>query len=267
MGKSFENIINFEHVWANYGNFEALKDINLKINSNENWVILGANGSGKSTLIKLLTNDLYPNTEYNFKKELFGKDKWNIFELKKLLGIITNELHVKFMNCESYITVQDVVTSGYYSAIGSFKHHVFSDEELKKAEETMKFLNIYDIKDKKVHELSTGQLRLAIIGRALIHSPKAFILDEPTVGLDIKAQKIFINIFEKLSKEIPIILITHDVTEIFPQITHAALVHNQTIYKQGKKEDILTSQNLSEIFETDVDLKYENGKYFICYCK
>ena len=265
MEKNIETIIDFEHVYANYGSFVALKDITLKINSNENWVILGANGSGKSTLIKLLTNDMYPNTEFDFKKKLFGKDRWDIFELKKLLGIITNELHIKFMNCENYITVQDVVTSGYYSAIGSFKHHVFSDEELRKAEETMKFLNIYNIKDKRVYELSTGQLRLAVIGRALIHNPKAFILDEPTVGLDIRAQRIFINLFEKISKSTPIILITHDVSEIFPEITHAALVHNQTIYKHGKKEDILTSKNLSEIFDTDIKLEEENGRYCIKY--
>lgn len=263
MENKAETIIDFENIYANYGNFQALKNINLKIKSDENWAILGANGSGKSTLIKLLTNDLYPNTSYEFKKELFGKDRWNIFELKKLLGIITNELHVKFMNCESYITVEDVVTSGYHSSIGSYKHHVFSEDELKRAEKTMKFLNILNIRDKKVHELSTGQLRLAIIGRALIHSPKAFILDEPTVGLDIKAQRTFIKLFEKISKETPIILITHDISEIFPRITNVALIHNQTVYKQGKKEDVLTSENLSEIFETRINLKEKDGRYFI----
>lgn len=263
MKEKAEVIIDFENIYANYGNFQALKNINLKIKDNENWAILGSNGSGKSTLIKLLTNDLYPNTSYEFKKELFGKERWNIFELKKLLGIITNELHTKFMNCESYITVQDVVTSGYHSSIGTYKHHILSDEELKRAEKTMKFLNILDIKDKKVNELSTGQLRLAIIGRALIHSPKAFILDEPTVGLDIRAQRVFIKLFEKISKETPIILITHDISEIFPRITHVALIHNQTIFKQGKKEDVLTSENLSEIFETRINLQEKDGRYFI----
>ena len=83
MEKNVETIIDFENIYANYGNFQALKNINLKIKSDENWAILGANGSGKSTLIKLLTNDLYPNTSYEFKKELFGKDRWNIFELKQ----------------------------------------------------------------------------------------------------------------------------------------------------------------------------------------
>ena len=76
-------IIDFENVYVNYGMTTVLKNINLKVHANENWVILGANGSGKSTLMKLFSNDLYPNTAYPFKKELFSKDRWDIFELKK----------------------------------------------------------------------------------------------------------------------------------------------------------------------------------------
>lgn len=105
------------------------------------------------------------------------------------------------------------------------------------------------------------------IGRSLIHSPRAFILDEPTTGLDIKAQKSFLNLLQKLSQNTAVILITHNIDEIFPQITHAALMYNKTIYKQGKKEDILTSQNLSEIFETEINLKQSDGKYYIAHTK
>ena len=115
--------------------------------------------------------------------------------------------------------------------------------------------------------MSTGEQRRCIIGRSLIHSPRAFILDEPTTGLDIKAQKSFLNLLQKLSQNTSVILITHNIDEIFPQITHAALMYNKTIYKQGKKEDILTSQNLSEIFETEINLKQSDGKYYIAHTK
>ncbi|MBN2837429.1 MAG: AAA family ATPase, partial [Fusobacteriaceae bacterium] len=125
------------------------------------------------------------------------------------------------------------------------------------------FVEISHIKDKKVSEMSTGQLRKCIIGRALIHNPKAFILDEPTVGLDIKAQYNFINLIRKLSKKSSIILVTHHIEEIFPEITHVALIYKNSIYKQGKKDDILNSENLSEIFEFDIELKKENDKYYI----
>lgn len=111
--------------------------------------------------------------------------------------------------------------------------------------------------------MSTGQIRRCVIGRALIHKPKAFILDEPTVGLDIKAQNSFINLIRKLSKEASIILVTHHVEEIFKEISHVALVYNQTIYKQGLKKELLNSKNLSEVFDINMELENKNDRYFI----
>ena len=147
--------------------------------------------------------------------------------------------------------------------MGIFKHQDFSLEQHQKALEVLEFLEISDIKDKKVGHMSTGQLRRCIIGRALVHEPKAFILDEPTVGLDIKAQNSFIKFMQKLSKKASIILVTHHIEEIFPQISHVALVYEKTIYKQGLKEDILTSKNLSKIFEIDIEIEKENDRYYI----
>lgn len=261
--KSSENIIEFENVYANYGASKILENINLKINANENWVILGANGSGKSTLIRLFSNDLYPSISKPFKKEIFGKDVWNIFELKKYLGIVTNDLQNQFTTWGNSFSAYEIILSGYHSSIGVFNHHDFTKKQYKKALEVLDFLEISELKNKKVNEMSTGQLRRCIIGRALIHDPKAFVLDEPTVGLDIRAQNSFIKIIQKLSKKVPIVLVTHHVEEIFPEITHVALIHDKTIYKQGKKESILTSDNLSEIFGIKIDLQNENDRYYI----
>ncbi len=256
-------IINFENIYASYEISPILKDINLKIKQGEHWGILGSNGSGKSTLIKLISSDLYPNTKYSFKKEIFNKNIYSIFELKKNLGIITNDLHNYFQIYGKFLTAKEVILSGYYSSIGVFKHQDFRKEQHQKALEVLNFLEILELKDKKVHQMSTGQLRRCIIGRALIHDPKAFILDEPTVGLDIKAQNSFIKFIQKLSKKASIIFVTHHIEEIFEEISHIALMYNKTIYKQGKKEEILTSKNLSEIFEIEIDLQKENSRYYI----
>ena len=256
-------IIEFENIYAGYDISPVLEKINLKIHAGEHWAILGANGSGKSTLIKLLSNDLYPNTKYEFKKKLFGKSIWDIFELKKNLGIITNDLHNYFSMQGGFLSAYEVVLSGYYSSIGVFKHQDFTPEQHKKALEVLEFLEILEIKDKKVHQMSTGQLRRCVIGRALIHEPQAFVLDEPTVGLDIKAQHGFIKLLKKLSNKASIILVTHHIEEIFEEISHVALVHNKTIYKQGPKEQIMTSNNLSEIFEIPIDLQQEKSRYYI----
>ncbi|MCG3685236.1 ATP-binding cassette domain-containing protein [Aliarcobacter butzleri] len=257
------NILDFENIDVGYDEKIVLKDVNLKIKEGEHWAILGANGSGKSTLMKLIQSEIHPRHTKEFKKEIFGKNRYSIFELRCELGIITNDLHNYFAKEAGYLTGFEVVLSGHYGSVGIFTHQDFTKEQILKAREVMQFLEIEDLKDKKVAAMSTGQLRKCIVGRALIHNPKAFVLDEPTVGLDIKAQINFIKMLKKLALRSSIILVTHHLEEVFEEIENVALVYNQTIYKSGKKEDILTSENLSEIFETKLTLKEKNKRYFI----
>ena len=257
------NIIDFENINVGYDSKIILKDITLKIKEKEHWAILGANGSGKSTLMKLIQSEIHPRKTNPYKKEILGKSNYSIFELKKELGIITNDLHNYFAMNGSFLTGYIAVLSGHYSSIGVFKHQDFSESQHEKAKETMKYLEIEHLANKYVQEMSTGELRKCIVARALIHDPKAFILDEPTVGLDIKAQINFIKMIQKLSQNCSIILVTHHLEEIFEEIKNVALIYDNTIYKSGKKEDILTSQNLSEIFDTNIHINMKNNRYFV----
>lgn len=256
------NIIDFENVHVSYDEKLILKQLNLKIKQGEHWAILGKNGSGKSTLIKLISSEIHPRKTYEYKKEIFGKERYSLSDLKQKLGIITNDLHNYFEKHGNFLSVYEVVISGYYSTIGVFKHQDFTQEQHERTIEVLKFLELEEIQNKKVHELSTGQLRKSIIARALIHNPKAFILDEPTVGLDIKAQVSFINTIKKLSQNASIILVTHHIEEIFEEITNIALMYENNIYIQGNKKDVLTSENLSKIFEVDLSISEKNGRYF-----
>ena len=257
------NIIEFENIDVGYDEKVVLKNINLKIKSGEHFAILGANGSGKSTLMKLIQSQIHPRQTKKFKKEIFGKSRYSIFELKKELGVITNDLHNYFEKEAGYLTGFEVVLSGFYSSIGVFTHQDFTKKQIQKAIEVMNFLEIIDLKNKKVSSMSTGQLRKCIVARALIHDPKAFVLDEPTVGLDIKAQINFIKLLQKISLKSTIILVTHHLEEIFPEIKNVALIYNNTIFKIGKKEDILNSENLSTIFDIKIEVKQKNKRYYI----
>lgn len=256
-------IIDFENIDVGYDEKIILKDINLKIKDGEHFAILGANGSGKSTLMKLIQSQIHPRHTKEFKKEIFGKSRYSIFELRKELGVITNDLHNYFEKEASYMSGFEVVLSGFYSSIGIFTHQDFTKNQIEKVKEIMEFLEISNLKDKKVASMSTGELRKCIVARALIHNPKAFVLDEPTVGLDIKAQINFINLLRKISKKSTIILVTHHLEEIFEEIKNIALIYNNQIFKAGKKEDILTSENLSTIFDTKIVLNKKNERYFI----
>lgn len=256
------NIIDFENLNVGYDEEIVLKNINLKIKQGEHWAILGANGSGKSTLMKIIQSEIHPRKDKPFKKEILGKTTYSIFELRKNLGIITNDLHNFFAKEATYLDGFRVVLSGYYSSVGIFTYQDFTKEQIIKAKEVLNFLEIEDLKDKKVSAMSTGQLRKCIVARALIHEPKAFILDEPTVGLDIKAQINFIKMLKKLSLTSSIILVTHHLEEIFEEIENIALIQDKTIFKSGKKEEILTSKNLSQTFDINLTIKKKNSIYF-----
>jgi len=260
---NIEALLDFKGIYVSYGEAPVLENVNLKVPQGQSWAILGANGSGKSTLIKLISNDLYPNPRFPFKKELFGKENWNIFELKQKLGIITHDLHNYFAVHGNFLTAYEVILSGFYGSIGVFQHQDFTFEQHQKAQEVLAFLDVEEIKDKQVHQMSTGQLRLCVIGRALVHNPQALLLDEPTIGLDFKAQYRFLKLLQKLSKTLSIILVTHHIEEVFEEISHVALMYNKTVFKQGEKQAVLTSDNLSTIYEIKILVQQNEGRYYI----
>jgi iron complex transport system ATP-binding protein len=257
------DIINFENINVGYNEKNILNNLTIKIKKGQHWVILGANGSGKSTFMKLIQSEIHPRFDHKFKKEIFGRPRYSIFDLKKELGIITNDLHNDFYTKASFSTGYEVVLSGYYSSLGIFKYQDFTQTQYKKAKEVISFLGIENLKDKLVKAMSTGQLRKCIIARALIHEPEAFVLDEPTVGLDIKAQINFLDMLKKISKKSSIILVTHHLEEIFQEITHVALLHDKGIYISGKKEKVLKSKHLSKVFDIDIKVKKAKGRYYI----
>ncbi|ACZ12542.1 ABC transporter ATP-binding protein [Sulfurospirillum deleyianum] len=256
-------IVNFEHICVAYEDENVLHDISLKIKEGEHTAILGANGSGKSTLLKLFSNDIYPRYSEVMKKEVFGKSVWDIWELKKNLGIITNDLHYQFSERAPDLNGFEVALSGFFSSFHLYEHQGFSPLHVKKAEEVLASLEISHLRDKRISSMSTGELRRCIIARSLVHEPKAMILDEPTVGLDIKAQIEFVNLLQKIARERTVILITHHLEEVFEAISHVVLLKEGRIYQQGKKEEMLSDEHLSFTFGVPLHVTCENGRYVI----
>ncbi len=111
--------------------------------------------------------------------------------------------------------------------------------------------------------MSTGELRKCIIARALVHEPQAMILDEPTVGLDIKAQINFIQLVRKIARERTIILVTHHLEEVFEEIAQVVLIRQGRIYAQGDKTELLTDTHLKNVFDLPLHVGCENGRYFV----
>lgn len=256
-------IINFKQVNVAYESENVLHDIHLNIKEGQHTAILGANGSGKSTLLKLFSNDIYPRYSDTMQKEIFGKTIWDIWELKKHLGIITNDLHYQFSERSPDLSGFEVALSGFFSSFHLYEHQGFKNEHISKVEEVLAFLEISYLRNKRISEMSTGELRKCIIARALVHNPKAMILDEPTVGLDIKAQLGFVELLRKIAQERTIILVTHHLEEIFEEISHVVLIKQGRIYAQGSKKELLTNAHLSHVFDIPLRVQCEKGRYFV----
>ncbi|MDX9813741.1 MAG: ATP-binding cassette domain-containing protein [Sulfurimonas sp.] len=259
------SIIDFENVSLRYDEAFALKDISLSIKEGEHTVILGPNGGGKSTLIKLISCELYPSiTAKPHKREIFGHGRWEVAKLRENFGIVTNDLHNSFAFLAPHLSAIEVVVSGFFSTIGLFDHQLIDEYHTKKALVALEKVGMQELYGKKVSEMSTGQLRRTLVARALVHPIKALLLDEPTVGLDIKAQFEFLQMVQELAKSgVTILLVTHHVEEIFSEIDRVVMLKDGMILADGNKEQTLTSKNLSTLFDTKLEVFIHNGRYSI----
>lgn len=258
-------IIFFENVSLRYEITTVLQNISLTIDEGQHSVILEANGSGKSSLIKLINCELYPSyKDEPFKREILGNERWVITELRKHLGVVTNDLHTRFAFEGSYLSGFETVLSGFYGTIGLFDHLEHTSNQMNAAESAMARLGIEHLHDKRVDQMSTGELRKCIVARALVHPVKAILLDEPTVGLDIKAQLDFIEMMRTLARTgTTIILVTHHIEEVFEEIQKAVLIKEGKIYVSGDKKEVLNSANLSVVFNTELEVTNTKGRYSI----
>jgi iron complex transport system ATP-binding protein len=195
--------------------------------------------------------------------EIMGEELWNIFDLRRQLGIITTDLQNL---CLRDVTVFETVLSGFFSSIGISDLFGTTIEMKATAYEILKFLNISHLSDQKMTQISTGEARKVLIARALVHDPQALVLDEPTNSLDMKSLSQFRKTISGIAKAGKnIILVTHDLSDIIPEISRVILIKNGRIFADGSKDDILTNDNLTALFDAPVTVQ-KNGQYYIAFC-
>lgn len=255
------NIIEIKNATVKKGENLILDSINFSLKEFEHVAIIGPNGSGKSSLLKLLYKEFYPVFNENCVIKIFNKENWDISELKKLISIVSDS--IKKSISES-ITAEELVLSGFFGSFGLFSIHIVTDKMIEKAKEIINFLEIDKLVNKKIGELSSGELNRFLVARALVNDPKILILDEPTINLDIKATTIFLEYINKIAKEkrSTIILVSHNIHDIIPEIKRVVLLKNGKIFLDGDKRKILKSKNISFLFDYPLTVfKDKTGHY------
>jgi len=253
-------LLEFNNITVTRDRKKILDSISIKIYPGEHIAILGPNGAGKSSFIKTITREYYPLMQAkNSVFKIWGRDIWNIFDLRTTLGIVSNDLQYSF---ERDMSGREMILSGFFSSIGLYRQ-LITPEMRKKAKEIMEFLEVSSLKDRSLTQMSSGEARRFLIGRALVHDPKALILDEPVNSLDLHALHKFRQILGKLSRSgIGVVLVTHNLSDIIPEISRVILMKEGKFYKDGKKAELLTDQNISKLFNIRLKVKKIKGYYY-----
>ncbi|MDR3708044.1 MAG: ATP-binding cassette domain-containing protein [Capsulimonadaceae bacterium] len=256
-------LLSIEHATVVKSGKRVLDDISLAIHLGGHTAIIGPNGSGKSSLIKLLTREYYPLARIDDQPtvRILGKDRWNIFELRTQLGIVSADLHNDFLT-EPELTGFDVALSGFFATKGIAPHQHVVDEQREIARHALDRMAAGFLANRPIGEMSTGEVRRCLIARALVSRPLALILDEPTTGLDMVAQQRFMESIRGLARAgTTIILVTHHVQEIIPEISRVVLLREGKIAATGEKKATLTAANLSSAFGWRIALTQHHGYY------
>jgi iron complex transport system ATP-binding protein len=231
-------LLDFQNVFVERGMRLALNGLSLSINAGEHVAILGPNGSGKSTLIKTITRECYPLLRPETRLRIMDQESWNIFDLRTHLGVVSN------------------------GSIGIWPNHLVLPEMEAKAEQAMVRLEAEHLANRWLDELSSGEARRLLIARALIHNPSTLLLDEPTTSLDLPTLREVRGHLRSLAQSgIGLLLVTHHLDDIIPEIDRVVLLRNGAVFLDGLKTEILTSERLSATFGVPLDIAERAGFY------
>ena len=248
------------------GDAAVLDGVSLTIRAGEHTAIVGPNGAGKSTLVNLLTHEDRPLARGAGPTpiRLFGSDRWNVFDLRSRFGIVSADLHQRFVNGNSVgrITAREAVLSRFFTGHGFIFEPDVTPEMEGAAEAVLSRMGVAHLAGTTIDRMSTGEARRVLIARALVTSPEALLLDEPTTGLDLVVRYQFLESVREIARRgTTLILVTHRVEEIIPEIGLIVLLKRGRVAAAGPKAATLTSANLTAVFEAPIALTEMGGYY------
>jgi len=254
-----DEIIRLEHATVRRGSAHILDDVSLTLRHGEHAAIIGPNGAGKSTLMNVISRDCHPLAKDDYHLYLFGREKWLQLELKKHIGIVSQSLSSW---CSTSYSAEEIVVSGLYSAIGLDFHHTVKDEDYEKAWHEMERVGIMVLKDKPMMTLSSGEKERVLLARAAVTDPELLLLDEASIALDFPSRAdLRKSIRSYASEGKTILMVTHEASEIIPEINRVIILKDGRIFKDGTKEECLTGDVLSEVYGTKVYVDRHDGLY------
>lgn len=252
-------VLDIQHATVYRGDTCVFSDFSFTLRAGEHAAILGPNGAGKSTLLKLLAGGVHPVPLDETHIRLFGEEQWNVWDVRKRVGIVSHDLQRDYLICAEGL---NVVLSGFYASNDTYDYQEFSEGQKSRVHELMRELGVASLAGRRFGHLSTGEQRRFLLGRALVHDPPMLVLDEPTSGLDLKACFQYLDLLRaQIQKGKTVLLVTHHLHEIPPEIERLVLLKEGKIMADGQKASLMTDRNLSRLFDRPVTLVHAHGWY------
>jgi iron complex transport system ATP-binding protein len=193
--------------------------------------------------------------------KLLGQESWDVFKLREQMGIVSNDL---MLSVTGEAIGRDVVLSGFFSSTAIWPNHTVDREKIKLADVALAELKISHLAERPVCEMSSGEARRVLIARALVHKPGALLFDEPCNSLDLSAQQSLRQTMRELANSgTAIILVTHELADIVPEIQRVVLMSGGRVVADGAKEEILQVERLTALFGVNVEMTQRDGHYHL----
>ena len=253
--QDMQQFLELANVKVARGDRIVLHDVNLTIRAGEHVAILGPNGCGKSTLIFTITCQIYPIVQPGMHVRIFGRDRWDLTQLRKHFGVVAAGLMGTELPGErtAVTTGLDAVIAGFFSASTLWPNLHVTNEMRQRASEALERMEASHLAEQLVGEMSAGEKRRILIARALVHRPRQLLLDEPSNALDLAAQRDLRETLRRLAQEgTGLVLVTHHLGDILPEIERVILMRSGRIVGDGRREELLTEPKLSELFNAPV---------------
>lgn len=244
------------------GQVRVLHQLTLAIEQGQHTVLLGPNGCGKSTFIKLITRELYPLLRADGVPavQVLGRSRWQVDRLRDQLGIVSGDLEDSLAS-QHGLDALAAVLSGFFASHVLPPFREISPEMHGRALQALEQVGMAAHAGRPYAELSAGQQRRVLIARALVNRPRALLLDEPTTGLDVVARQQLVDTLSDLARQgITLVLVTHHIEEVVPEIGRVLLMRDGHIIADGPRAEVLRDGPLSDAFDAPLQVIEQDGQ-------
>jgi iron complex transport system ATP-binding protein len=242
----------------------VFRDLDLSIAQHEQVAIIGPNGAGKSTLLKAINREIYPVIQPQTSFLILGRDRWIVWELRRQIGIVSQDLQQHYLPS---VPAHDVVLSGFFASVGVHGNLAVRVRPTHRrlALAALDRVGLGGREQTPLGRLSTGEQRRCLLARALVHEPRTLILDEPTAGLDLAGSfDYFARIRELTQSGCSIVLVTHHLNDIPPEVERVILLDKGRIAADGTKDEVLRPAVLEPVYGTGLRVAEVDG-YYLAY--